>query len=159
MFPKVRKFGVGLFSFNWIIKKPENNWTFSLQFVYQAWITDPKTALRQRRREKKMSAREEQKRKRKGSGEGECPGVQLQPHSPFLWSWLQQRNCKGQNLWRNKILKFQRVQRFSLVLNCLCLTFGRNENMKLRCIYKMGEGGKINPKEVCRKEKKIILRA
>nr|KAF6358778.1 piezo type mechanosensitive ion channel component 2 [Pipistrellus kuhlii] len=42
----------------------------AFQFVYQAWITDPKTALRQRRREKKMSAREEQKRKRKGSGEG-----------------------------------------------------------------------------------------
>uniref|UniRef100_G1NWP3 Piezo type mechanosensitive ion channel component 2 n=1 Tax=Myotis lucifugus TaxID=59463 RepID=G1NWP3_MYOLU len=38
-------------------------------FVYQAWITDPKTALRQRRKEKKMSAREEQKRQRKGSGE------------------------------------------------------------------------------------------
>ncbi|KAM7127177.1 piezo-type mechanosensitive ion channel component 2 isoform 4-T4 [Molossus nigricans] len=41
----------------------------AFQFVYQAWITDPKTALRQRRKEKKMSAREEQKR-RKGSGEG-----------------------------------------------------------------------------------------
>uniref|UniRef100_A0A2K6FQ59 Piezo type mechanosensitive ion channel component 2 n=2 Tax=Propithecus coquereli TaxID=379532 RepID=A0A2K6FQ59_PROCO len=42
----------------------------AFQFVYQAWITDPKTALRQRRKEKKRSAREEQKRKRKGSGEG-----------------------------------------------------------------------------------------
>ncbi|XP_036857006.1 piezo-type mechanosensitive ion channel component 2 isoform X2 [Manis javanica] len=41
----------------------------AFQFVYQAWITDPKTALRQRRKEKKRSAREEQKR-RKGSGEG-----------------------------------------------------------------------------------------
>ncbi|XP_036884454.1 piezo-type mechanosensitive ion channel component 2 isoform X4 [Sturnira hondurensis] len=39
----------------------------AFQFVYQAWITDPKTALRQRRKEKKRSARE-QKRK-KGSGE------------------------------------------------------------------------------------------
>nr|XP_025720995.1 piezo-type mechanosensitive ion channel component 2 [Callorhinus ursinus] len=42
----------------------------AFQFVYQAWITDPKTALRQRRKEKKRSAREEQKRRRKGSGEG-----------------------------------------------------------------------------------------
>nr|XP_012601650.1 piezo-type mechanosensitive ion channel component 2 isoform X2 [Microcebus murinus] len=42
----------------------------AFQFVYQAWITDPKTALRQRRKEKKRSAREEQKRKQKGSGEG-----------------------------------------------------------------------------------------
>ncbi|XP_069324381.1 piezo-type mechanosensitive ion channel component 2 isoform X2 [Eulemur rufifrons] len=42
----------------------------AFQFVYQAWITDPKTALRQRRKEKKRSAREEQKRKRKGSEEG-----------------------------------------------------------------------------------------
>ncbi|KAM9224605.1 piezo-type mechanosensitive ion channel component 2 [Dugong dugon] len=42
----------------------------AFQFVYQAWITDPKTALRQRRKEKKRSAREEQKRQRTGSGEG-----------------------------------------------------------------------------------------
>ncbi|XP_045314676.1 piezo-type mechanosensitive ion channel component 2 isoform X14 [Leopardus geoffroyi] len=42
----------------------------AFQFVYQAWITDPKTALRQRRKEKKRSAREEQKRRRKGSGDG-----------------------------------------------------------------------------------------
>ncbi|XP_069424758.1 piezo-type mechanosensitive ion channel component 2 isoform X1 [Ovis canadensis] len=42
----------------------------AFQFVYQAWITDPKTALRQRRKEKKRSAREEQKRRRKESGEG-----------------------------------------------------------------------------------------
>nr|XP_058133334.1 piezo-type mechanosensitive ion channel component 2 isoform X2 [Dasypus novemcinctus] len=42
----------------------------AFQFVYQAWITDPKTALRQRRKEKKKSTREEQKRRRKGSGEG-----------------------------------------------------------------------------------------
>uniref|UniRef100_A0A8C9CPA5 Piezo type mechanosensitive ion channel component 2 n=1 Tax=Phocoena sinus TaxID=42100 RepID=A0A8C9CPA5_PHOSS len=53
-----------------LIKNPENNGAFSLQFVYQAWITDPKTALRQRRKEKKRSAREEQKRRRKGSGDG-----------------------------------------------------------------------------------------
>ncbi|EDM14650.1 rCG46808, isoform CRA_a [Rattus norvegicus] len=32
----------------------------AFQFVYQAWITDPKTALRQRRKEKKKMAREEQ---------------------------------------------------------------------------------------------------
>ncbi|XP_034373960.1 piezo-type mechanosensitive ion channel component 2 isoform X3 [Arvicanthis niloticus] len=42
----------------------------AFQFVYQAWITDPKTALRQRRKEKKKLAREEQKGRRKGSGEG-----------------------------------------------------------------------------------------
>lgn len=42
----------------------------AFQFVYQAWITDPKTALRQRRKEKKKMAREEQKGRRKGSGEG-----------------------------------------------------------------------------------------
>ncbi|MXQ79773.1 hypothetical protein E5288_WYG007108 [Bos mutus] len=58
------------FSLIQFIKSSENNETFSLQFVYQAWITDPKTALRQRRKEKKRSAREEQKRRRKESGEG-----------------------------------------------------------------------------------------
>ncbi|KAL1773612.1 piezo-type mechanosensitive ion channel component 2 isoform X2 [Sigmodon hispidus] len=42
----------------------------AFQFVYQAWITDPKTALRQRRKEKKKLEREEQKGRRKGSGEG-----------------------------------------------------------------------------------------
>ncbi|XP_062933243.1 piezo-type mechanosensitive ion channel component 2 isoform X2 [Cynocephalus volans] len=42
----------------------------AFQFVYQAWITDPKTALRQRRKEKKRSAREDQKRKRRGAGQG-----------------------------------------------------------------------------------------
>ncbi|XP_060233165.1 piezo-type mechanosensitive ion channel component 2 isoform X4 [Meriones unguiculatus] len=42
----------------------------AFQFVYQAWITDPKTALRQRRKEKKKLAREEQKGRRKGSGDG-----------------------------------------------------------------------------------------
>ncbi|XP_033066670.1 piezo-type mechanosensitive ion channel component 2, partial [Trachypithecus francoisi] len=42
----------------------------AFQFVYQAWITDPKTALRQRHKEKKGSAREERKRRRKGSKEG-----------------------------------------------------------------------------------------
>ncbi|XP_029420178.1 piezo-type mechanosensitive ion channel component 2 isoform X2 [Nannospalax galili] len=42
----------------------------AFQFVYQAWITDPKTALRQRRKEKKKSAREEQKGRRKRAGVG-----------------------------------------------------------------------------------------
>ncbi|XP_064235518.1 piezo-type mechanosensitive ion channel component 2 isoform X2 [Aotus nancymaae] len=42
----------------------------AFQFVYQAWITDPKTALRQRHKEKKSSAREERKRRQKGSKEG-----------------------------------------------------------------------------------------
>ncbi|XP_058532933.1 piezo-type mechanosensitive ion channel component 2 isoform X1 [Ochotona princeps] len=41
----------------------------AFQFVYQAWITDPKTALRQRRKEKR-SAREEQAQRRKASGDG-----------------------------------------------------------------------------------------
>ncbi|XP_017584937.1 PREDICTED: piezo-type mechanosensitive ion channel component 2 isoform X2 [Corvus brachyrhynchos] len=40
----------------------------AFQFVYQAWITDPKTALRQRRKEKKSYGKE--KRRRKGSGDG-----------------------------------------------------------------------------------------
>ncbi|XP_036100964.1 piezo-type mechanosensitive ion channel component 2 [Molossus molossus] len=55
-----------------VIKLPKTILQYLIRaakFVYQAWITDPKTALRQRRKEKKMSAREEQKR-RKGSGEG-----------------------------------------------------------------------------------------
>ncbi|KAL9871153.1 piezo-type mechanosensitive ion channel component 2 isoform 2-T2 [Geothlypis trichas] len=39
----------------------------AFQFVYQAWITDPKTALRQRRKEKKSFGKE--KRRRKGSGD------------------------------------------------------------------------------------------
>uniref|UniRef100_A0A8C4JWY3 Piezo type mechanosensitive ion channel component 2 n=1 Tax=Dromaius novaehollandiae TaxID=8790 RepID=A0A8C4JWY3_DRONO len=41
----------------------------AFQFVYQAWITDPKTALRQRRKEKKRFGKED-KRRRKGSGDG-----------------------------------------------------------------------------------------
>ncbi|KAK2492109.1 hypothetical protein MC885_007149 [Smutsia gigantea] len=55
-----------------VIKLPKTILQYLIRaakFVYQAWITDPKTALRQRRKEKKRSAREEQKR-RKGSGEG-----------------------------------------------------------------------------------------
>uniref|UniRef100_A0A670IJB7 Piezo type mechanosensitive ion channel component 2 n=1 Tax=Podarcis muralis TaxID=64176 RepID=A0A670IJB7_PODMU len=44
----------------------------AFQFVYQAWITDPKTALRQRRKEKKKFGKERRQR-RKGSGEDvEC---------------------------------------------------------------------------------------
>ncbi|KAI4532799.1 hypothetical protein MG293_017207 [Ovis ammon polii] len=56
-----------------IIKLPKTILQYLIRaakFVYQAWITDPKTALRQRRKEKKRSAREEQKRRRKESGEG-----------------------------------------------------------------------------------------
>ncbi|XP_045154278.1 piezo-type mechanosensitive ion channel component 2 [Echinops telfairi] len=55
-----------------VIKLPKTILQYLIRaakFVYQAWITDPKTALRQRRKEKKRSARE-QKRQRKGSGEG-----------------------------------------------------------------------------------------
>uniref|UniRef100_H9G826 Uncharacterized protein n=1 Tax=Anolis carolinensis TaxID=28377 RepID=H9G826_ANOCA len=40
----------------------------AFQFVYQAWITDPKTALRQRRKEKKKIEKEG-RRRRKGSGD------------------------------------------------------------------------------------------
>ncbi|XP_065745453.1 piezo-type mechanosensitive ion channel component 2 isoform X1 [Phocoena phocoena] len=56
-----------------VIKLPKTILQYLIRaakFVYQAWITDPKTALRQRRKEKKRSAREEQKRRRKGSGDG-----------------------------------------------------------------------------------------
>ncbi|XP_072805380.1 piezo-type mechanosensitive ion channel component 2 isoform X3 [Vicugna pacos] len=42
----------------------------AFQFVYQAWITDPKTALRQRRREKKRPARAEPRGRRSGAAEG-----------------------------------------------------------------------------------------
>ncbi|XP_064363267.1 piezo-type mechanosensitive ion channel component 2 isoform X3 [Dromaius novaehollandiae] len=45
----------------------------AFQFVYQAWITDPKTALRQRRKEKKRFGKED-KRRRKGSGDGAADG-------------------------------------------------------------------------------------
>lgn len=48
---------------------PQNKWVCSFQFVYQAWITDPKTALRQRRKEKK-SFQKEEKRRRKVYGDG-----------------------------------------------------------------------------------------
>ncbi|XP_052598264.1 piezo-type mechanosensitive ion channel component 2 isoform X6 [Peromyscus californicus insignis] len=56
-----------------VIKLPKTILQYLIRaakFVYQAWITDPKTALRQRRKEKKKLAREEQKGRRKGSGEG-----------------------------------------------------------------------------------------
>uniref|UniRef100_A0A8C8BEI5 Piezo type mechanosensitive ion channel component 2 n=1 Tax=Otus sunia TaxID=257818 RepID=A0A8C8BEI5_9STRI len=49
----------------------------AFQFVYQAWITDPKTALRQRRKEKKSFGREE-KRRRKGSGD-DCEDSEEEP--------------------------------------------------------------------------------
>ncbi|XP_069709861.1 piezo-type mechanosensitive ion channel component 2 isoform X4 [Phaenicophaeus curvirostris] len=55
-----------------VIKLPKTILQYLIKaakFVYQAWITDPKTALRQRRKEKKGFGKEE-KRKRKGSGDG-----------------------------------------------------------------------------------------
>lgn len=52
-------------------EEPRYKGVFSFQFVYQAWITDPKTALRQRRKEKKSFGKE--KRRRKGSGDGRKP--------------------------------------------------------------------------------------
>uniref|UniRef100_A0A672U2K8 Piezo type mechanosensitive ion channel component 2 n=1 Tax=Strigops habroptila TaxID=2489341 RepID=A0A672U2K8_STRHB len=48
----------------------------AFQFVYQAWITDPKTALRQRRKEKKTFGKE--KRRRKGSGD-DCEDSEEEP--------------------------------------------------------------------------------
>ncbi|XP_064235517.1 piezo-type mechanosensitive ion channel component 2 isoform X1 [Aotus nancymaae] len=56
-----------------VIKLPKTILQYLIRaakFVYQAWITDPKTALRQRHKEKKSSAREERKRRQKGSKEG-----------------------------------------------------------------------------------------
>uniref|UniRef100_A0A8C2T6P4 Piezo type mechanosensitive ion channel component 2 n=1 Tax=Coturnix japonica TaxID=93934 RepID=A0A8C2T6P4_COTJA len=50
---------------------------FSFQFVYQAWITDPKTALRQRRKEKK-SFQKEEKRRRKVYGD-DCEDSEEEP--------------------------------------------------------------------------------
>ncbi|XP_037236097.1 piezo-type mechanosensitive ion channel component 2 isoform X5 [Falco rusticolus] len=54
-----------------VIKLPKTILQYLIKaakFVYQAWITDPKTALRQRRKEKKSFGKE--KRRRKGSGDG-----------------------------------------------------------------------------------------
>uniref|UniRef100_A0A8C3IXU4 Piezo type mechanosensitive ion channel component 2 n=1 Tax=Chrysemys picta bellii TaxID=8478 RepID=A0A8C3IXU4_CHRPI len=54
-----------------IIKLPKTILQYLIRaakFVYQAWITDPKTALRQRRKEKKKFGKED-KRRRKGSGD------------------------------------------------------------------------------------------
>uniref|UniRef100_A0A8C0BRR4 Piezo type mechanosensitive ion channel component 2 n=1 Tax=Buteo japonicus TaxID=224669 RepID=A0A8C0BRR4_9AVES len=48
-----------------------------MKFVYQAWITDPKTALRQRRKEKKSFGKEA-KRRRKGSGD-DCEDSEEEP--------------------------------------------------------------------------------
>ncbi|KAF6088900.1 piezo type mechanosensitive ion channel component 2 [Phyllostomus discolor] len=65
----------------------------AFQFVYQAWITDPKTALRQRRKEKKRSAREEQKRT-KGSGE-----------DPVLWEDQEDEPVKKKSDGPDNIIK------------------------------------------------------
>ncbi|XP_038602670.1 piezo-type mechanosensitive ion channel component 2 [Tachyglossus aculeatus] len=56
-----------------VIKLPKTILQYLIRaakFVYQAWITDPKTALRQRRKEKKRAAREEKERRRRRFGEG-----------------------------------------------------------------------------------------
>ncbi|KAM5304862.1 piezo-type mechanosensitive ion channel component 2 [Glossophaga mutica] len=65
----------------------------AFQFVYQAWITDPKTALRQRHKEKKRSAREEQKRRR-GSGE-----------DPVLWEDREDEPVKKKSDGPDNIIK------------------------------------------------------
>lgn len=116
-----------------IIKRPENNWTFSLQFVYQAWITDPKTALRQRHKEKKRSAREERKRRRKGSKEGECGWVAAVSVGGWLqWVW-QVSGCAPQPCLQRtetseglRCLNFKEHQEFQFVLNWSFLTLGIN---------------------------------
>uniref|UniRef100_A0A8C9N3G8 Piezo type mechanosensitive ion channel component 2 n=1 Tax=Serinus canaria TaxID=9135 RepID=A0A8C9N3G8_SERCA len=62
-----------------IIKLPKTILQYLIKaakFVYQAWITDPKTALRQRRKEKKSFAKE--KRRRKGSGD-DCEDSEEEP--------------------------------------------------------------------------------
>ncbi|XP_062836599.1 piezo-type mechanosensitive ion channel component 2 isoform X6 [Anolis carolinensis] len=54
-----------------VIKLPKTILQYLIRaakFVYQAWITDPKTALRQRRKEKKKIEKEG-RRRRKGSGD------------------------------------------------------------------------------------------
>ncbi|OXB66770.1 hypothetical protein ASZ78_003015 [Callipepla squamata] len=54
----------------------------SFQFVYQAWITDPKTALRQRRKEKKSFQREEKRRRKvygDGSTDADCEDSEEEP--------------------------------------------------------------------------------
>ncbi|KAH0617821.1 hypothetical protein JD844_016445 [Phrynosoma platyrhinos] len=54
-----------------VIKLPKTILQYLIRaakFVYQAWITDPKTALRQRRKEKKKYEKE-RRRRRKGSGD------------------------------------------------------------------------------------------
>uniref|UniRef100_A0A669PMJ5 Piezo type mechanosensitive ion channel component 2 n=1 Tax=Phasianus colchicus TaxID=9054 RepID=A0A669PMJ5_PHACC len=55
----------------------QNKCVCSFQFVYQAWITDPKTALRQRRKEKK-SFQKEEKRRRKVYGD-DCEDSEEEP--------------------------------------------------------------------------------
>uniref|UniRef100_A0A8C3R868 Piezo type mechanosensitive ion channel component 2 n=1 Tax=Cyanoderma ruficeps TaxID=181631 RepID=A0A8C3R868_9PASS len=62
-----------------IIKLPKTILQYLIKagkFVYQAWITDPKTALRQRRKEKKSFGKE--KRRRKGSGD-DCEDSEEEP--------------------------------------------------------------------------------
>ncbi|XP_054099934.2 piezo-type mechanosensitive ion channel component 2 isoform X4 [Callithrix jacchus] len=66
----------------------------AFQFVYQAWITDPKTALRQRHKEKKRSAREERKRRRKGSKEG-----------PVVWEEREDEPVKKKSDGPDNIIK------------------------------------------------------
>ncbi|XP_003800526.2 piezo-type mechanosensitive ion channel component 2 isoform X1 [Otolemur garnettii] len=66
----------------------------AFQFVYQAWITDPKTALRQRRKEKKRSAGEDQEQKRKGSGEG-----------PMEWDDREEEHVKKKSDGPDNIIK------------------------------------------------------
>nr|XP_035972615.1 piezo-type mechanosensitive ion channel component 2 isoform X3 [Halichoerus grypus] len=100
-----------------VIKLPKTILQYLIRaakFVYQAWITDPKTALRQRRKEKKRSAREEQKRRRKGSGEGplewedrEEEPVKKKSDGPGT-SWQLQDSCSFNNIIKRifNILKF-----------------------------------------------------
>ncbi|KFQ83086.1 Piezo-type mechanosensitive ion channel component 2, partial [Phaethon lepturus] len=54
----------------------------AFQFVYQAWITDPKTALRQRRKEKKSFGKEEKRRRKvsvDGGTDADCEDSEEEP--------------------------------------------------------------------------------
>ncbi|XP_054099933.2 piezo-type mechanosensitive ion channel component 2 isoform X3 [Callithrix jacchus] len=80
-----------------VIKLPKTILQYLIRaakFVYQAWITDPKTALRQRHKEKKRSAREERKRRRKGSKEG-----------PVVWEEREDEPVKKKSDGPDNIIK------------------------------------------------------
>uniref|UniRef100_H0ZHH0 Piezo type mechanosensitive ion channel component 2 n=1 Tax=Taeniopygia guttata TaxID=59729 RepID=H0ZHH0_TAEGU len=68
-----------------IIKLPKTILQYLIKaakFVYQAWITDPKTALRQRRKEKKSFGKEKRRRKESvdgGGNDADCEDSEEEP--------------------------------------------------------------------------------